>query len=100
VRRRLIDWREFCLGRRQRGNRLCSVESLKEVFSGVEGEDGGENGERQQDKQHAKKQPGNEEFPCAVGVAAKAEAEEQQGKWNREKAVAEKPEETVEKYWH
>jgi hypothetical protein len=33
-------------------------------------------------------------------VAAEAEAEEQQGKLNRKKAVAEKPEEAVERNRH
>ena len=71
------------------------MDSLKQVFSGVEGKDSGENGERQDDKQYTEEQPGNEEFPCAIGAKAEAKAEEHQGKLNREKAVAEKPEESV-----
>jgi len=46
---------------------------LKKVSSGMESEESGDNSERQDDKQQAEEQPGNEEFPCAIGVAAEAE---------------------------
>ena len=95
-----MDWCEFHGGRRQRGNGRCGLDSIKKVFSSVEGEEDGENGDRQDDQKHTEEQPGNEKFPRPIGTEgeANAETEEQHGEQNRETPVVENPKGTVEKY--
>jgi hypothetical protein len=66
-----MDWCEFHGGRRRRGNGRCGLDSIKEVFCGVEGEEDGENGDRQDDKKHTEEQSGNEKFPRPIGTEAK-----------------------------
>jgi len=95
-----MDWRKFHGGRRQRGNGRCGLDSIKKVFSGVEGEEDGENSNRQDDEKHTEEQPGNEKFPRPIGTEGEANAETEwyQGEQNRETPVVENPKGTAEKY--
>jgi hypothetical protein len=96
--RRLTGCREFRGGQGLRWSGGKDAHLFEENFSRVAGEDGGENAERQGDKQNAEEQPADEKFPGAIGIRAKAQ--EQQGELCRNKSFTQGRRKTIERDRH
>ena len=98
MRRRLISLGELPAVRRQWRNGGCNTHPVNQGFPGETGEYGGENAERQHDKENREEKPADEKFPCAVGI--KAKAQEQQAELRQNESFTGEPPNTVVRDGH